>query len=36
VIDTLSAARPEMPKDLGDRQADIAEPLIAMDDHAQF
>ena len=32
VIDTLSAARPEIPKDLGDRQADIAEPLIAIAD----
>ena len=32
VIKTLSAARPEIPKDLGDRQADIAEPLIAIAD----
>jgi hypothetical protein len=36
VIDTLSAARPEIPKDLGDRQADIAEPLIATADAAQL
>jgi hypothetical protein len=32
VIKALSAARPEIPKDLGDRQADIAEPLIAIAD----
>jgi hypothetical protein len=28
----LSAARPELPKDLGGRRADIAEPLIAIAD----
>jgi hypothetical protein len=32
VIETLSAARPDIPKDLGDRQADISEPLIAIAD----
>lgn len=33
VTDTMSTAQPDIPKDLGDRQADISQPLIAITDH---
>ena len=32
VIDTMSAAQPEMPKDLGNRMADIPEPPVSIAD----
>lgn len=34
IIDALQSARPEIPDELGDRQADICEPLLAIADMA--